>query len=217
MGRNKHNRAIKKPSKSQQGYRIIVNFEITDEPIENPDFPLLPKHVEDDLDRLYNLLIEHPKQVIPELLEWKRQFPNYPKLNNYIGAAYARSGQHEKTIELIKENYSRFPRYLFARVNYAELCIQDKKYDQVPAIFEHKQSLKDLYPERSSFHVSEITSFYGIMGIYYYFVNKTMEAETHYEFLKSVNAEHEFTRKLGQYLAAPVLIDAFIRSLQDSR
>ena len=196
---------------------IAIDFEITDEPLENPDYPPLPKDVQVDLEQSYTLMTEHPEQAIAKFTELKDRFPYYPKFNNYISAAYSQLEEYDKTRELVEETYRKFPEYLFARVNYAELCIQNNISDQVPIIFEGKTGLKELYPHRSVFHISEVSGFYGMMGLYYCFVNNKIEAERHYNLLKRVNPEHQFTKRIGKYLAAPAVLEALLRALQENR
>ncbi|MBN1935009.1 MAG: hypothetical protein JW934_10110 [Anaerolineae bacterium] len=65
------------------------------------------------------------------------------------------------------ENYRRNPDYLFARLNYAELFLRRGDYERVAEILEHKFDLKLLYPRRNRFHVSEVSNFIGLVGLYW--------------------------------------------------
>jgi hypothetical protein len=44
---------------------------------------------------------------------------------NWLSGAYSVLGDVHGVEETVRENYQRNPQYLFARVNYAELCLRD--------------------------------------------------------------------------------------------
>ena len=50
-------------------------------------------------------------------------------------AFYLHSGDQEKATALVREAYRRHPQYLFAKVNYANLCLQQQEIGKIPGIF----------------------------------------------------------------------------------
>ena len=86
----------------------------------------------------------------------------------------------------IMENYRRNPDYLFARLNYAELCLARGDYETVAEIFEHKFDLKLLYPKRRRFHISEVANLMGLMGVYLLETGECEAAEKYYEILSQI-------------------------------
>lgn len=183
----------------------FITYEITDEPILDRQYRRLPNAVKDSIQRLHDSAQNRPLEAIPELLEWIEKYPNIPLFYNYLSVAYSRSGQHEKAEEVIRENYRRNPDYLFARLNYGELCLTKRDYDQVPELFDHKLGLKLFYPKRKRFHVSEVLGFMGLLGAYFFEIGEREMAERYYKALEQIDPSDVQTRRLrGKLYPGPL-------------
>jgi tetratricopeptide (TPR) repeat protein len=178
----------------------IVEYEITLEPIEDRQYKRLPCQVKDAVERLHHEVQKHPRQAIPELVDLVKQYPKIPMLYNYLSVAYSQAGQRGKAEEAIRENYRRNRDYLFARLNYAELCRARGDYEQIAEIFEHKFDLKLLYPNRKRFHISEVANFMGLIGIYFLETGEKESAERYYEILKDIAPSYPMTKMLRRKL-----------------
>jgi len=178
----------------------IVEYEITSEPIQDRRYKRLPHQVKDEIDRLHHEAQKRPHKAIPELLELIEKYPNMPILYNFLSIAYSRAGQREQSEEIIRENYRRNPDYLFARINYAELCRARDEYDKIAEIFDHKFDLKLLYPKRKRFHISEVANFMGLIGIYFFETGERDAAETHYDILNQIAPGYPMTKLLRRKL-----------------
>jgi tetratricopeptide (TPR) repeat protein len=178
----------------------ILTYEITDEPILDRQYRRLPKKVKDSIERLHESVQNRPREAIPELLEWIEKYPAIPLFYNYLSAAYSRSGQHEKAEEMIRENYQRNPDYLFAHLNYGELCLTKGDYDRIPELFDHKFDLKLFYPKRNRFHVSEVLGFMGLLGAYFFEIGEREVAQRYYEVLEQVDPSDIQTKRLRSKL-----------------
>ena len=178
----------------------FVEYEITTEPIHDRDYKRLPDPVKDVISRLHHEAQRHPLQAIPELVELIEKYPNVPMLYNFLSVAYSLTGQREKMEEVILENYQRNPDYLFARLNYAELCRLQGDYEQIAEIFEHKFDLKLLYPRRKRFHISEVANFMGLIGVYFFETGQPDVAERYYEMLEQIAPDYPMTRLLQSKL-----------------
>ncbi len=109
----------------------------------------------------------NPKQAIPELLTLKENYPDIPVLYNYLCMAYEFTGNRAASREIIIENYQKSPDYLFAKINYAQVCLYEGNTEKIPEIFDGKFDLSLIYPERTRYHVSEFTGFAGVMCAYF--------------------------------------------------
>ena len=178
----------------------LVEYEITSEPIQDRFFRQLPRRVKDAFERLHDEAQEQPHKAIPELLEWIEKYPTLPMLYNYLSVAYSRAGEREKRDEIIRENYARNPDYLFARLNYAELCLARGDYDEIAQIFEHKFDLGLLYPKRKRFHISEVVNFMGLAGAYYVETGEREVAQVYYDILEQIAPEYPMTESLRRRL-----------------
>jgi tetratricopeptide (TPR) repeat protein len=178
----------------------IVKYEITSEPIQDRRYKSLSGKVKDAIERLHHESQRHPHRAIAELVDLIKKYPNLPMLYNYLSVAYSQAGQREKAEKAIRDNYRRNPDYLFARLNYAELCRAQGDYEQIAEIFEHKFDLKLLYPNRKRFHISEVANFMGLMGICFWETGEREVAERYYEILKEIAPSYPMTKMLRRKL-----------------
>ena len=103
---------------------VYTEYEITDEPLDNRAIKKLPAQVQARIDDLYELAQHHPTQAIPELERLVTTYPHIPTFFNHLSIAYLAAGDQEQATACVREAYRRHPQYLFARVNYANLCLQ---------------------------------------------------------------------------------------------
>src|SRR5262249_22579362 len=134
---------------------VHTAYDITDEPLDNRDIKRLPTQVQARMDDLYELAQRNPRQVIPELERLMTTYPHIPMFANHLSIAYLAAGDQEQATAMVREAYRRHPQYLFAKVNYANVCLQQGESEKVPSIFDYAFDLKQLYPHRKRFHVSE--------------------------------------------------------------
>lgn len=178
----------------------IAEYEITSEPVIELQDKRIPKEVKSALERLHSIVQARPHTAIPELVALIQAHPNIPKLYNYLSIAYSAAGDTEKAEEVVTKNYQLHPDYLFARMNYAEVCLRRNDYDAVAQIFNHKFDLKLLYPKRKCFHISEFTGFFGIIGPYFYHTGQQETAENVYQLLYQVDPKNYYTKRLKRLL-----------------
>ena len=197
----------KQPSRRSQSRRPqrlrpvqIIEYEITTEPIHDPDYRRLPRRVQATMDQLYGEVHTHPHEAIPKIQKLIEKYPHIPNLYNYLSAAYSRTGQIKKSEAVVLQNYRRNPDYLFSRINYAEICLHKGEYEKIPEIFDHKFDLKLLYPERNRFHVSEVVNFMGVIGIYFARTGKREAAQKYYDIIKKIGPDDPATKMLRKEL-----------------
>jgi len=200
MSKRRRAARSRRQSPERVGEVYVSQYEVTFSPIRDRSYDRLPRRVKDAIERLHDEIHRRPRKVIPELLEWIEKYPNIPMLYNYLSVAYAGVGQHEKSEAVVQENYQRNPHYLFARLNYAELCLARGEYEKIGEIFEHKFDLKLLYPKRKRFHVSEVANFMGLIGIYFFETGQRETAEGYYEILQQLAPGYAMTKRLHRKL-----------------
>jgi hypothetical protein len=71
---------------------------------------------------------------------------------------------------------------------------------KVPGILNHKLDLKLMYPERSTFHISEFVGFTSIMCKYYNAVGERKAAELLFKNLEQIAPEHAATKQIKRVL-----------------
>ena len=195
--------ALRMPQPPTSDVLVYTEYDITDEPLDNRDIKKLPASVQARIDDLYELAQHHPTQAIPELERLVTTYPHIPTFANHLSIAYLAAGDQEQAIALVREAYRRHPQYLFAKVNYANLCLQHGESKKVPGIFDHACDLKQLYPHRTRFHVSEFTGFAGVMCRYFCAIGERETAVLYYRMLKQVTPRHPMTKHAKRALYPP--------------
>jgi hypothetical protein len=177
-----------------------TSYDISWEPVlDTPDNKLAPD-LQRELERLYNLIHTHPATVIDELEKWIEKYPDAAKLYNFLSNAYLGVNDKVNSERIIRENYRRHPDYLFAKINYAQLCLEKGELDEIPLIFNNKYDLSLLHPERRVFHITEWTSFMWIIGSYFCLKGETERAEFYHRALLKVEPDDPATKDLGRKL-----------------
>ena len=182
---------------------VLSEYDITDEPLENRHIKRLPAQVQARIDDLYELAQHDPTQAIPELERLVTTYPHVPTFFNYLSIAYLAASDQEKATACVRDAYRRHPQYLFAKVNYANLCLQQREIGKIPGIFDQTFDLKQLYPHRKRFHVSEFTGFAWVMCRYFCAIGERETAALYYQMLKQVAPRHPMTRHAKRVLSPP--------------
>jgi len=187
----------------------LLTYTITYNPLPSKD-DKLPRQIKSQLDDLYKLVHSNPRLAIAELLQLKEAYPEVPLIYNYLASAYGQTGNRKASRDIIIENYAKNPDYLFAKINYAQVCLLDGEPSKIPEIFEGKFDLKLLYPNRSIFHVDEFAGFSGVMCAYYSLIGQRETAELLFKALKEVAPDSNMVRFAKSYLE-PSLFDRIRR------
>lgn len=166
----------------------------------NPQFQNKRFGITHQLDKqLGKLAIEcqnkNNKNIIDQLTQLIIQYPTVPMLKNFLSVAYNAQGNFEKAMEVNKWVLTEHPDYLFAKINEANVCIDNGEFEKVPEILGDAMEIKQLYPERDLFHLSEVTGYLRI-AIRYFAATCNFElAENRMEILKEIAPDHSDTKK----------------------
>ncbi len=142
------------------------------------------------------------KQTLKTIKHLLNKYPTHPEILNLAASLYLFSKKQKKANRCIERNYAANPDYLFAKINYADLCLRRKKSAQIPAIFNHQDSLVALYPQRTTFHVSEFRGFVTVMGLYALALGHRDRASCYHYLAYRVDPRHPSTRILQKKLYA---------------
>jgi tetratricopeptide (TPR) repeat protein len=195
--------ASRMPQRLTSDALVYTEYDITDEPLDNRDIKRLPAQVQARIDDLYELAQRDPTQAIPALERLMATYPHIPTFANHLSIAYLAAGDQEHATALVREAYCRHPQYLFAKVNYANLCLHQGEIGKIPGIFDHTFDLKQLYPHRTRFHVSEFTGFAWVMCRYFCAIGERETAALYYQMLKQVAPKHPMTKHAKRSLSPP--------------
>jgi tetratricopeptide (TPR) repeat protein len=217
MAKRKSTKKNRRPKKEEYTPVYLTQYEITDEPIEERAYRQLPKSVKGRLEKLHHDAQFHPMSAIEKLLKLRKKYPQVPQIYNYLAVAYSRTGEIEKLEEITKENIRKNPNYLFAKINYAEFCLQREEYEKIPEIFDQKFDLQMLYPNRKKFHVTEFANFMGVIGIYFLRTGQRELAERYNKTLQEIASEYPAAERLDFELKAGNVMQTLRRLVEKQR
>ncbi len=174
------------------------SYELTTAPILDQRFRNLPQAVQDEFNQLSEIAEVNGAEAIPRLLELKENYP-IPLIYSCLAIAYGRVDP-EKQKQIINENYQKNPKNIFARCNYARLCLAENKPDEIPKIFHHHVELKTLYPRRKQFHITEYTALSSVICEYYFQTKQQEQAKELFAKLQAVSPESSDTLRIKTLL-----------------
>ena len=153
------------------------------------DLPAL----QDTMEELFVLAQEDPEAALPKVRQAVAKYPRHPVLQNYLFLALKKTGQHEEARQLAEQMYENFPDYLYSKLGYAEELVNEKKFEEAMAILDNKYSLPFLYPDRTTFHVSEVLSFNSFMARYFLRQDDLDRAASYCSMMYAVDEDHAQT------------------------
>ncbi len=117
---------------------------------------------------LFELVQSEPKTAKDHLTAFAQAHPQAPMVSNLLAFCHLQLKDIASSDQVIKDAFFRCPNYLIAKINYADLLLRKKKWRQVPEVFNQTLDLSLLYPERKSFHFSEVRGFMTAISYYYH-------------------------------------------------
>jgi hypothetical protein len=184
-------------------------LEVVYDRMQHPGHARLPQEVRDALPGLRDLVLHDPRTAVTELRGWIEREP-LPMFYNWLSGAYSALGDVEGVRETVFENYRRNPHYLFARANYAELCLRDGDLAGAREALGESFDIRPLLGGRKRVHVSEVTGYFYAVGLYHIKAGDRDAAEKVYQMLAEVAPGEVGTEELRRLLH-PRLRDLFSR------
>ncbi|OQK17376.1 hypothetical protein AU255_05710 [Methyloprofundus sedimenti] len=160
------------------------SYELTAAPILDQRFRNLPQEIQDEFNSLSEIAAINGAEAIPRLLELKKNYP-LPLIYSCLAIAYGRVDPNKQK-QIIAENYQKNPKNIFARCNYARLCLAENNPDEIPKIFASHFELKTLYPKRNQFHITEYTGLTSVICEYYIQKQQMEQAEELFDKLQGI-------------------------------
>jgi tetratricopeptide (TPR) repeat protein len=209
------NRSISDLDRDVPPRLLNLEYEITDEPIELPAErePKLHAAIANRRHELFDRVHNDPASVIPDLEALPVQFPSSRILMNWLASAYQKSGNPEKSDELVKRCHDAHPDYLFARTNLASIHLEKGEITQAEAIMHNAWDLKLMYPSRNVFHISEFVAMALVAINYYMHTGKRQAAKVVLEAMTEIAPDHEATKTALNLMAKSVVSRAMYRLL----
>jgi hypothetical protein len=184
-------------------------YEIVYGPMQTPSDSLPSPEARAAMPNLHALVNEDPDAAVPELLAWIEREP-LPMFFNWLSAAYGSIGDEAALEETVRENYRRNPRYLFARVNYAELCLRNRDLAGAREALGESLDLQFLLGARKRVHISEAVGYLYAVALYQIEAGDSDAAAITYDTLRELAPDEPPTERLRRLLY-PGFRDIFLR------
>ena len=163
---------------------------------------------------LYALATKNPKKAKRDVEIFRSKHPDHPEVLNLLTYIYLSCGKMRQGNGLIEKNYAKNSNYLFAKINFADLCLRRKNPQCIPHIFNKKFSLPELYPNKQLFHVSEFRGLMSLMGFYQIAIGNDQAAKQYHYLVAHIAPNHPATKILEKKIyATPTIFKRFILNL----
>ncbi|MBS0653507.1 MAG: hypothetical protein JSR39_08315 [Verrucomicrobia bacterium] len=165
---------------------------------------------------LFEQVQSEPSAAKDKLIKFAQEHPQVPMVYNLLAFCHIQLKDIASADKAIEEAFLQFPDYLFAKINYADLLLRKKKWRQVPEVFDQTLDLSLLYPDRKSFHFSEVRGFMTAIGYYYHERGKRKLALEAFRIAVQADPTHPSVLALEKALFYNPLL-RFIKSLIRNR
>lgn len=89
-----------------------------------------------------------------------------PVLYNMLYNTYIVLDKEEEAARTLTETTTKFPYYFFGKANVARGCFYGHDFNGIFNAFNESYTLRQLYPHRELFHISEARNFHFLMSMY---------------------------------------------------
>ena len=183
----------------------LVEFQITEEPLDDPTMRRLSQRDQDRILEAGYRVMEGAKDQAPILEQLVQEFPNIPKIYNYLMVAYRNAGRYAQVEEWAEKTYHRFPTYLFGMVNYAHWLLGEGRLQEVTEILDGRFSLHLWIRNRRMYHVSEFAAFTGLMVSYFTVLGEDEVADRYYRMLREIAPDHPAIQEIARFRGRGIL------------
>lgn len=172
------------------GYQIT-----TDKRLMNKQLGITPE-LETELENLYfKIQTKTGPKTLKKITQLIEQYPTVPQLKNYLSVAYNTMGNKTMSQQVNQQLLETHPDYLFAKLNQASVFIERGEYQRVPELLGPNLDLKQLYPHRQLFHLSEVTGYLKLTISYFAAMGNREMAEEKLALLKKIAPNHPDTQQ----------------------
>ncbi len=177
-----------KSSKNDKNTSKLGAIAITNEPTFA--FTLTPQ-LELDLAKARKALMKNKKDVVVELKKMIQKYPHVNTFYNFLALAYQDQNKSKEEYELIKATIKKFPNYFFARINLLSHYVSTQNITELDKLLENVDSIQDFAPQKETFHISEVSSFYSAFLDYLALKSETKKIKEIWKLLETLAQKYE--------------------------
>lgn len=164
-----------------------IGYKITFEPLKDG---YRPSSQEIAIGQKAFQFINEGKKITPYFLEQLEdnvdKYPNFPALKNYLILAYKKINDQQAVDDLLEEIMEVHPNYIFGRTLMAEEYLKDNEPKKAAALMADFTDLTHLFPNRDTFHISEVQAFHGLSAQYFAYIGDFEQSKIRVDILEKV-------------------------------
>ena len=144
-------------------------------------------------------------QTTEQLQQLLKQYADEPTFVSRIASVYRSINNDEFADQIVRDNYRKFPFSLFARCDYAYLCLKENHLKEAAATVDYTFNLMRLYPNKSVFHLLEVMEFQEFLVTYFCTIKDFERAVGTLNALQLLTKKSPLTRSLRSMIVAKIL------------
>lgn len=176
---------------------VVRNYTIAYDPIDTGE-KRVPVELQPQVDEIYYRAQKGDLSIKKKLEKLLRNYPDVPSLWNHLTVWYEATGNMQRAKQVNDELFERFPNYLFAIVNKAifEIILYGNVEEAYRLLGNGELDISTLYPERKTFHITEVTAYINAAVHYLAATGRFDEAGAYIEKIKRENFKRDFVSQL---------------------
>ncbi len=168
----------------------LLEMIISDDPDQVEGMPRLGPDELKSHPELLDQIVEEPDRAHETITELLRRHPDNPVLVHFLVQIAKVRKDDDEVAHLARKNFERHPDYLFAKIDWAQVLLDRKRSDEVPAVFNNQYHLAAIYPGRKYFHTSEAIGFARVMYQYFCAEKGATAAKVYLDMIAQIDPEH---------------------------
>ena len=154
------------------------------------------------LERFHKLALDGKKSSVQKILDAIEQYPDNPQLKNYLSVLYGQLNETQKMYDTNRWIIAEHPDYLFGKLNLANEYYLKQEYDKMTDVLGSGMELQALYPDRDTFHLNEVISFFKCAVLYFTAIGDLEQAEMRYDIMHELAPDAADTEMAMRHLFA---------------
>ncbi|HYV91728.1 MAG TPA: DUF1186 domain-containing protein [Chitinophagales bacterium] len=167
------------------------------------------------LEKLYDELIRRKKGTFKKIKLLAEAYPNIPQVCNLLSVAYGMKGDFERAHQINHDILAKHPDYLFGKINLAREAMNRNEYDKVLQLLGANLELKELYPDRETFHAGEVLAFENLAVEYYCYTGDIEQAKARFEIMWRLDPESAYTEDASECISAVIDEESLDNNVND--
>ena len=179
---------------------ILSSYKITSDSNFNQSISPIPDYINNQLEDLHSLALRGRQSGLNKFLRLVDKFPKVAILKNYLSVNYLNMGNAQKAHEVNHWIVAEHPDYFFGIINLASEYLEKKQYDKIEKLLGEDLDIKYILPDRDTFHIDELTSYFAITAMYCAAIQDLEQADIRLEILNELNPDHHKTIAATQHV-----------------